>query len=149
MTTPKRRAPAADGGSSKSFNWFRVVLIGFGGTWQTFLIVRLILPYPHRTGSVLFGLLWGILPYVVLAALARQIRNRVVLILAAAIQCVTHVMVGMDALHPQRSTAGLGLGLQPLFGIFILIPSAILLGYLIGRVRSSTGPSAAGRNRNG
>lgn len=102
-----------------------------GALWQAMLVWKLVIPYDARLFSVLIVFAWGMLPYGGLAASTVVIRRKSVLIAVGAVQCWLHFRVGIDALHPHRSTAALGLGLEPLFALIVLIPAAVLLDRIL------------------
>jgi hypothetical protein len=116
---------------------FRVTVLLTAITWRSVVIGTLVLPYGVSTGSLLLSSAWGLLPYVALAGSARWIANRFTLILAALVLFYSDIQAGTVAMDPSSSTNPVALMIQPMFGLFIVVPAALLLGFMIRKLTSS------------
>lgn len=115
----------------------RVRMIGVG----YLLLSRAVLVYlmlARRAldiGELLFTVLWGLPPYLCLLLLAARIGGPILLGAALAIVAVSEAFCWYDALYPARSTAALGVFLQPIYALVFIVPATLFLGWLIRRGR--------------
>ena len=71
--------------------------------------------------------LWGLCPYLALALVSKHIRQKLVLLVAAAALVGTDLSASLEAIYGSASTSAIALGVQPLFAILVLIPSTLLV----------------------
>lgn len=115
---------------AKFYRLYRGALLALGIAWKLVVFMQPI----ARRGSSLLGtdgliFLWGLLPYVLLVALARRVGSKVVLVLAAVLVVGTDLIAGRAAMFPQSSTDPVALFFQPFFAVVLIIPLALLAGY--------------------
>jgi hypothetical protein len=112
------------------------IVLGLGIALRLVLVIE-------SAGSGDFGLnqndivllLWGLVPYVLLVALARRIGSRAVLVVAAAFFLLTDAIACWGATSPGSSTDVVALAFQPLYAIVLGIPLALLAGYAVRTYR--------------
>lgn len=115
--------------------WYRGSSIGLAFAWRTVLVVGLELPETTdlAVGAVLVLYVWGLFPYLALAALAGRIRHRSLLLSSSALLLVGDVASGLGVLRPGSSTDAVALLTYPFLATFGLIPITWLVSWLLNR----------------
>jgi len=82
---------------------------------------------------------WSSLPYLacLLIALRACARSWLALCGALAALCVDFAMYYSVFIAPDTSTAALGLLMAPVINLIVVVPLAVLLAYLLGRLRGA------------
>lgn len=110
---------------SRRISIFSALLLATAAAWHAYLC------FPgSRIGSALFVFSYGLTPYLVLAALAPWIARLWVLLISAGILVWSDVDAGIDAMRPGSSTNVVALGVQPLFGLGVVLLTAMVAGVL-------------------
>jgi hypothetical protein len=111
---------------------FRLALLIVSGAWHVYLC------FPGGfLSSAITLFVFGMGPYLLLVGFARRIRS-VPLLVASAVALVGFELDAfLSATKPGSSTSGVALAIEPLFGMFVVIPVTLLAAHVIRRFRQS------------
>ena len=65
-------------------------------------------------------------PYLMFIGVAPRVRNKAILIGLACALLISRLLAGLDALIPERSTAGVALIFQPVFALGLVLVTAVM-----------------------
>jgi hypothetical protein len=124
-----------DSNEQRFLRAYRCALIGLPLAWRTILLVGLVLPEALHllVAAVIVLYVWGLAPYLALAALAGRVGNRPLLLTSSALLFGGDVLSSMGVLRPGSSTDAVALLVYPLLASFGLIPVTLLVGWLLNR----------------
>jgi hypothetical protein len=109
---------------------FQVILLIFSAAWHAYLCF----PGGYLSSAITL-FVFGMAPYCLLVAFARWISSGAVLGASAAALAWFDLDAFLSASKPGSSTSGVGLAVEPLFGMFVVIPVTLLAAYAIRRLR--------------
>jgi hypothetical protein len=127
--------PSEDLDEQRILRRYRQAFIGLAFAWRTILVVGIKLPETTdlAVAAVLVLYVWGLVPYLALAALAAEIRHRHLSLSSSVLLLVGDVMSGIGVLRPGSSTDAVALLTYPFLATFGLIPITWLVSWLLNR----------------
>lgn len=109
---------------------FQAILLIFSAAWHGYLCF----PGGYLSSAITLFVL-GMAPYFFLVGFARWISSGPVLVASGVALAWFDLDAFLSASRPGSSTSGVALAVEPLFGMFVVIPVTLLAAYAIRRLR--------------
>ena len=113
------------------FRRIRNASLAYVGLSRIVLAVLMVSRREPTVGGLLFTIGWGLPPYIGLLLTARWMGARAVFAGAVLLVAASEAVCWLDALNAARSTAALGVFLQPIYATVLVIPAALVVGWLL------------------